>query len=301
MAGAGGTEDTGGSGDTSASGGSGGGGGAGASPGTGGSGATGGTGGADPGVTVPTTAAELCAALPSARGTFMARCYGGEPEEWRPFFETPCGAIGVSEAAGRITLNQDGVAACFTALAAEACSPAEVREVSVACGDLVTGSVPTGEGCNALGFEDECEPAAACELELPCAGTCASRGVVGDTCHGMYVTLDCGAGLECDAVSANCLVPGAEGDACLGWQGVCQPGLHCDALEHEEGTCRPDGTDGPCSATEPCAEPYRCVEDDSGAGTCVRTKLVGEACTFGLRECRGSCAPEGSCRVTAGG
>jgi len=115
----------------------------------------------------------------------------------------------------------------------------------------------------------------------------------------MYVTLDCGAGLECDAESANCRVPGAEGDACRGWQGVCQPGLHCDALEHEEGTCRPDATDGPCSATEPCAEPYRCVEDDSGAGTCVRTKLVGEACTFGLRECRGYCAPEGSCRVTA--
>ena len=286
------SEDTGGTGGSSATVGSGG------ASATVGSGGTGGMAQHYPGAS---SVAEMCATFPAAWGAYMARCHGGEPEEWQSLVSTLCGPAARSENEGRITLNADNAQACLAHLASDTCI---IDPFQDPCGHLFTGSIPRGGICNRLELHggDECEPGAFCRAETlgTCNSVCSPILELGEGCTGKDNISPCADGLVCDPDSG-CVVPAAEGEACTQLYG-CEPGFYCDLQANSEdfpGSCQRAKAEGPCEFVYQCAPGYQCMGEVEGERNCMRFKPVGAACAFGFNECEGQCSLEGQCQVAS--
>ena len=270
--------------------------------GSGGSGASGGagagTGGVVQGVGAASNLEEVCASYPAAWGAYMARCHGGDAEEWQRTLQIPCASAIEAEGRGRIRLDTENAAICLDGLARQDCTGSPPS----ACSYLVTGTVPAGEICKRLGLWGgigECENGfCTSEVVDSCASSCTPYLQLGENCTGQFNYTPCAPGTQCSP-DLGCTVGAAEGEDCGGnWD--CKSSFYCEIPEgSDSGTCERPKTEGACATAAECASGLSCVGDPEER-SCMPIKPVGAPCTFGWYECRGQCSLDGRCEIAAG-
>ena len=292
---------SGGSGASAGSGASSGSGALGGSDASGGSGASGGagagTGGAVQGVGAASSVEEVCASYPAAWGAYMARCHGGDAEEWQRTIQIPCASAIEAESQGRIRLDTENAAICLNGLAQQDCT----GSTPPACSYLVTGTVPAGEICKRLGLwgdTGECENGfCTSEVVDSCTSSCTPYLQLGENCTGQFNYTPCAPGTQCSP-DLGCTVGAGEGEDCSGtWD--CKSSFYCEISEgSDSGTCERPKTEGACTTAAECAPGLSCV-GDAGEKSCLPIKPVGAPCTFGWYECGGQCSLDGQCEIAA--
>jgi len=107
---------------------------------------------------------------------------------------------------------------------------------------------------------------------------------------------------SCQINTDLCVPDVADCQPCLGPSaGDCSQGLYCDGDNTTAGTCRKGRTSGACTTIgSECALGYGCM-GTTGAETCTKLKMPGDACTPGRHECYfllGYCGSENKCITT---
>jgi hypothetical protein len=249
--------------------------------------------GADAG---PGDATEGCLALRNATIAQLARCNGVSAAVAGYTYYSGsgayyCGQIAAAVAAGKVTYDASGVAACTAGLAAQTC---EDPTTPASCTNLLLGTVPAGGACN---DSIECAGVDVCTGST-CPGMCGPGVASGGDCSSQPCAnaLSCVYNTTTNAQTCQALL--SSGAPCDPNADACTYGLYCDAGTSH---CLPVKTSGACTGNG-CAAGYVC----SSTGQCQMAKAEGASCTAGQGECAlglyctgGTCAqwpqPGGTC------
>ena len=255
--------------------------------GSGGSAGTGlgGTGGTGVASTIRTPE-EFCRQYGQVVADVSVNCMGASRSDADLLFSLPliCQRFTAAVQAGRIVFDPSHADRCIAYLRTEACDGTYSGTAADAaeCGTVAAPQVPMGGECRnlyLLSFQ-ECASTADAPVKCQsgndhCAGTCVAASLPKPKA----------------AVDQPCDRSGGTS---------CNDSLFCDTSGTDataSGICRPQKTSGPCLSSDACVPPYHCV-GATGTMTCQKIKLIGEACTPGLRECTtlfGYCGDDGKC------
>jgi len=268
----------------------------------------------------PPTAADYCETIEPFFCDFYVRCGRMDVatvDECKPAFLESCNAVFEPryvdlEAAGLLTLDEDGITACRAHLETVACEQ-QFLELSGPCAAMWRGTQPAGASCGLDVESFVCAPETECVLGLDLCGDCRPVVAVGGTCTPGTDT--CGATAFCDMNVCKARVPNggacSPSDRCLVGatcsNGVCTTpsyvaaGDACD-VQHRcpyltactNGTCQPTA-----STSDPCTSDGECELGFCDGGTCALPRGDGEpcdragACSSGLCNL-GACQPRPS-------
>lgn len=248
---------------------------------------------------------EFCTSYVNAVCGRLAECRGGPAEAWcsRLSADRLCREVAISEAAGRTKYQGEYHDACFLIVADLPCKYLAARgaaELDVVCSEALNGLVPPMGACFA---DRECGRDYHCDRSATrCPGVCRRLREHGEACDALTGTR-CNTGFTC--IGGACAVPKQSGEACADSL-ECGAGLSCDAFvmpvscqaERAIGACRPGGAD--------CAPRAACTTDGD-AGTCATAKQENDACVAGRAECNdllscvaGACARWGGLGAACG-
>ena len=257
----------------------------------------------------------FCGALLQARIDKVFACEGGSMQalETAVRIIDPCFDTSKLLASGALGLDPDLTDLCLAEMKALPCGLFETP----ACSKVYVGKVAEGGAC----FGPECALGSRCVADATCPGTCVRYAQLGDPCDRMNSngSNTCAPTLYCDStlvcVTSTFPSPAMIGSPCSGLFD-CQVGGDNLVCEGPNGpidfSLPPTSTDGgvmpgtcqPPTATGPCNYGYQCSSDvcigaNSGAsvGTCGQRKVLGDACTPGMRECGPgtTCGTRGTC------
>lgn len=143
-------------------------------------------------------------------------------------------ALSAAVAAGSVEYHTDAVQGCIDATEKKACAELDQRG-SDACEAAITGTRAKGDACD---LDEECVGSLICEVKDACPGTCVDRYAAGLPCGSDD---QCADGLVCSQVTAHCVKPPQEGEACGGGvEAQCDGGLLCkgeDKSKMQPGSC----------------------------------------------------------------
>lgn len=227
--------------DDGESGGGGGSGGSGGSAGSSGSaGSAGSTGGSAGGTSVPLS--DAIEAVIDVQCNAILTCAGDLAELWlagmdcdtyfgNSFRDGQWPLIEEAVADGSIIYDGTKIQACLDAWEALGCDIFVMREPPV-CEEALQGTVDVGGDCT---LNAECKGPTFCKSNDGCPGTCTARLSEGSACS---ESDQCEAGLTCDDLLGECVVPSPAGEPCKAGQPDCEFGLLCTGNEDTTpGTC----------------------------------------------------------------
>lgn len=160
------------------------------------------------------------------------------------------------------------------------------------CGETGRCEAYGGVGDECGGLLPACESSLACVVSGPGNGRCTPRGGPTDPCTSTY---ECLPDLVC--VTESCRAPGSVGDTCnVGEARTCATGLHCDATTARCSAPRAEGATcgGPDRGVACVTSAYCDVPEGLDEGTCRARKPARALCTSSLE-----CVEGLSCRVEA--
>jgi len=143
-------------------------------------------------------------------------------------------ALSAAVDAGTVEYHADKVQGCVDSTENKACADLTQRG-NDACEAALTGTRAKGDSCE---LDEECEGSLICDIKNACPGTCVERYAAGIPCGSDD---QCADGLVCSTVTAHCVKPAEEGEACGGGvEAQCAAGLLCkgeDKGKMQSGVC----------------------------------------------------------------
>lgn len=167
------------------------------------------------------------------------------------------------EQAGLIQLSAAGISQCADHLAQVPCEQ-HLMDLAGPCRNMWQGRSPAGSAC---GLDIEtfvCDAASTCNLDLSFCGSCVAAADTGGACSDQ---VRCKYPDEC--VGGTCLPPALPGDSCA--ESNCIQGAVCTSETCQARTY--SGVGASCDSMNRCVPGSLCL-----GGTCVQSKLLGQAC-----------------------
>ncbi len=133
---------------------------------------------------------------------------------------------------GTVKYDQSKLQGCIDEISSRDCSILSDR-LPASCKAALAGTIAQGGECS---LDSECKGEQYCKLGDTCPGKCAPYEQAGGACTGDG---DCVSGLKC-GVTAHCVAPSQEGEACKEGEPDCVDGFVClgeDSTAHTPGKC----------------------------------------------------------------